>query len=250
MSSPNRQSSPGTVLLLCIVVGMFLTWAIGAANQGSLPTAVVAVAAAAWWTLPIWTRKAKRRAFARGTYSADGTVIRPDRHLENLCWLVVAGGAAVWGAFGVLAAQHLLVIPGPIGDSEFGHSITSPLLFCAMALVLAAYTGRMIQLRGMSWLRLTHDGFKFAEVFWSHSGSWDEVVSVSDQAPGTSGATSPLAIKMRTGKPAIMRDSAVYAGPDGDALFELVHYYWTHPKSRIELTDGLALERLRARTAD
>jgi hypothetical protein len=32
--------------------------------------------------------------------------------------------------------------------------------------------------------------------------------------------------------------------PDGSALRELVRFYWEHPESRDELTDGRAVERL------
>jgi hypothetical protein len=32
--------------------------------------------------------------------------------------------------------------------------------------------------------------------------------------------------------------------PDGTALRELVRFYWEHPESRGELTDGRALKRL------
>jgi hypothetical protein len=36
----------------------------------------------------------------------------------------------------------------------------------------------------------------------------------------------------------------VRLGPDGSAMRDLVRFYWQHPDSRGELTDGRALERL------
>ena len=93
------------------------------------------------------------------------------------------------------------------------------------------------------YLRLTPSGFELEEGWRSQSGDWDQVKDVTDAAPGQQTSTSgPVVFVMSDGSaPTIAAGSMT---PNGKALRELVRFYWQHPESRGELTDGRALERL------
>jgi hypothetical protein len=93
------------------------------------------------------------------------------------------------------------------------------------------------------YLRLMPDGFELSQGLRLHSGDWEQVQDVADEAPGRQ-APTPGAIVF------VMTDDSAHtlaAGgitPDGAALRQLVRFYWEHPESRGELTDGRALKRL------
>ena len=93
------------------------------------------------------------------------------------------------------------------------------------------------------YLRLTPGGFELEEGWRSESGDWDQVKDVTDAAPGQQTSTSgPVVFVMSDGSAPTIAAGAMT--PNGKALRELVRFYWQHPESRGELTDGRALERL------
>ena len=66
---------------------------------------------------------------------------------------------------------------------------------------------------------------------------------VTGEAPGQQAPTpgSVVCVMSDDTAPTIAARSFT---PDGKALRELVRFYWQHPESRDELTDGAAVERL------
>jgi hypothetical protein len=98
--------------------------------------------------------------------------------------------------------------------------------------------------RGSSrYLRLTPDGFEIAQGWRPQSGDWEQVQDVTDEAPGQQ-APAPGAVVFVMSHDSAHTLAAGAMTPDGEALRDLVRFYWEHPESRGELTDGRAFKRL------
>ena len=96
---------------------------------------------------------------------------------------------------------------------------------------------------GTKYLLLTPDGFELAQGWRSASGEWEQVQDVADEAPGQQAPTTGAVVTLMADDTA----ATLAAGsmtPEGSALRELVRFYWEHPESRGELTEGRALKRL------
>lgn len=65
---------------------------------------------------------------------------------------------------------------------------------------------------------------------------------MTDQLDGVEGRFTPLVFRSADGSIASIESSAMYAGPDGRPLYELVRYYWQHRIS------GRTHQRASART--
>jgi hypothetical protein len=92
-------------------------------------------------------------------------------------------------------------------------------------------------------IRLTPSGFELSEGFRSNSGDWEQVRDVTDEAPGNKAPTPSAVVFIMSDESAATIAAGAFTR-DGTALRELVRFYWQHPESRGELTDGLALKRL------
>jgi hypothetical protein len=124
-----------------------------------------------------------------------------------------------------------------------------PFVCAAIAVTGVPMVWRNFRRGGIKFLRLTPNGFELSEGWRSAAGDWAEVEDVADEAPGQQAPTRGAVVFV------MADDSAptIAAGaitPDGTALRELVRFYWEHPESRGELTDGRALKRLADRHFD
>lgn len=93
-------------------------------------------------------------------------------------------------------------------------------------------------------LRLCADGVVFHDAVVRFTVSWDEIRDITGVVPQGKGQR-PIAFERRDGAPAIIANAALYA-PGGVALFWMIRHYWHHPRERAELTNGVAIERLKA----
>jgi hypothetical protein len=59
-------------------------------------------------------------------------------------------------------------------------------------------------------------------------------------------ARCSITVELANGKTAALSNAENYA-TDGNALRELIRFYWQHPEHRVELSDGRAQERLSTR---
>lgn len=93
------------------------------------------------------------------------------------------------------------------------------------------------------YLRLTPAGYDMAESYKPERGGWDEIADITGVVPESyRQVPNPLVLVKRDGTAAVF--GAGSTTPGGSELRELVRFYWQHPESRGELTNGRALERL------
>lgn len=216
-----------------------LAWAGFSLARGHYLTAAIACGAMIFWAAPLRLWFIMPKVVAWGTYDAEGTTVRVDRRVDVLLFIAVLFGAVSLGSAGILGAMNKLDIPLPpdIGPM-FAGPFVAPALVFLVALFLTAKRG------GIGSLRLTADGFRFVEAFSTIAGTWSQVTDVTSQAPADRPANSPLVMVMTDGQIKMLKESALYTR-DGHAILQFVTFYWSNPDSRVELTDGRALERLR-----
>lgn len=227
---------------------MCLIWAATSAWSGRYVTAVVALSLTVWWFIALRTPFAMTMATPECSYDANGTTLRPDRRLEQLgrqvCVLGIPTCAAM-GLLGIYDMVHQGISPLHLSDGDNPIEVIGRLYKLAFGLgtfVFVIYWHSMRR-NGMAWLRLNADGYQFLDGLHTGNGRWSDLAAVTNQLDGVRGRFTPLVFKSTDGSVASIESSAMYSGPDGRPLYELVRYYWQHPESRGELTDGQALER-------
>jgi len=208
--------------------------------RGEYLTAVAALGACAFcYGLVIPLPKVVRGAVTpRGEVDDEGTTFWPDRGIDVPVQMSLTGLVLASAMITVLAPAGRLEIPIP---PFMRYSL--PFVCAAMAVTGAPMVWRNFRRGGIKYVRLTFDGFALEEGWRSASGDWEQVREVTDEAPGQQAPTRGAVVFV------MADDSAptIAAGaitPDGTALRELVRFYWEHPESRGELTDGRALKRL------
>lgn len=176
---------------------------------------------------------------AEGTFDATGTTLRPDRVGYMFIRTSVIGGVVAMALFAVLQPLGKLDIPVP-------HSMRYylPFMSAVGAVAGAVLLFRSILRGSLSRLRLTPDGFEFAEGRVHSNGKWDDVEDLTYRPPeGPEPAANSIVFVMSDGQCHSM--AAGSYTPEGRALRQMVRFYWKHPENRGELTDGRALDRLR-----
>lgn len=167
-----------------------------------------------------------------------GTTIRPDRVVDVLTQAWIVAGVLGMALFAIFQPLGKLDIPVP-------HTMRYylPFMSAAGAVMGAPMLWRIVKRGGTKYLRLTPVGFEFAQGSGSARGEWAQLKDVSDRLPGQP-TPAYSAIVMVMSDEQIRTLAAGSFTPDGNALRELVRFYWQHPEFRSELTDGRALERL------
>ena len=176
---------------------------------------------------------------AQGEFDATGTTLRPDRQSSMLIRTSVIGGVLAMALFAVLQPLGKLDIPVP-------HSMRYYLPFVSAigAVNGAALLIRAIQRGSLSRLKLTPIGFEFMEGRAQSSGRWEVVDDIGYRPPkGPEPAANSIVFMMSDGQYHSIATGSYTT--EGRALRTMVRFYWKHPESRYELTDGRALERLR-----
>ncbi|CRZ16398.1 hypothetical protein [Mycolicibacterium neworleansense] len=226
--------------MLGLVAFACAAWAGLAVVQGHYLTALIAVGATVFWLAPLRVWWIMPSVVARAVCDAEGTTIRVDRRVDILLFIGVLTGALALGAGGVLGAMNKLDIPLPPDIAPmFAMAFIGPALVFVVALVLTVKRG------GVGYIRLTAEGFKFVEAFSTASGEWAQVVDVTDKAPEDMPAKNPVAMVMADGDVKMIKEPGLYSR-DGRAILRFVRFYWQNIDDRVELTDGRALDRLRA----
>jgi hypothetical protein len=167
-----------------------------------------------------------------------GTTFRPDRGIDIPVQTSLLGLVVASALIAVLAPSGRLAIPVP-PFMRWSLPFTSAVIVVMGAPML----WRNLRRGCTKYLRLVPDGFELSQGLRLHSGDWEQVRDITDAAPGQQAPTRGAVVFV------MADDSAptIAAGaitPDGTALRELVRFYWEHPESRGELTDGRALKRL------
>lgn len=177
----------------------------------------------------------------RCTFDATGTDFRSGP-LDTAVLNVWAAGPILSGiVFVWYAPQDGLAIP--LDDDD---RIYYPIVVGGLVCWLCYCLWRAISRGSWGYLKLSPDGFEVADVVRiTATGSWADVVDVVDVAPKGSNGRCPAVMVMKDGPPQVINAlDAVW--PYGNALYWMIRHYWLHPESRGELTNGRAIERLRA----
>ncbi len=219
-----------------------LVWGILSLSRGDYLTSVVALGFAILGLgilVPMVLAKIGR-VTVRGEYSADGTLVRPDRRIDTISQVA---------AFAQVLAMSVYAIFTPLGrvDIPVPHGMRPYFIFICGAGALWGLPSlwAMLAHGGVSYLRLTPDGYEIWQGLTSRRGTWSEVRDVAAAAPGQPWPMrGTLFLLGSDGKPPTSLVIDTYT-PGGHALREWVRFYWLHPDHRAELTDGRALERLR-----
>jgi hypothetical protein len=175
---------------------------------------------------------------ARAVFDDRGTTIRPDRWVDVLQRLTAVAGFLAVAVFAICHYLGRIDIPLPPGNHQY-----IVMMATVAALGGAPSIWSMFARGGLSFQKLTPEGFELGQGLSSAHGEWADVVAISDRKPGKQPPVrATLFVKFSSGR---IRTQAIDSyTPRGDALRRLVRYYWINPEARDELTDGRAVERL------
>jgi hypothetical protein len=222
---------------LCIV------WAVVTLGRGEYLTAITVLGFAGFCFSPVVASMIVKsgRVTARGTFDGAGTVIRQDRRVELLTLGFLFAGVIGMGLFAIFWPLGKLDIPVP---HSFRYSL--PFMSAAGAVMGGLGLWRALGRGERGYLRLTPQGFEISNASPS-CGEWAQVKDVADRAPGKPvPAAKSIVMVMADGQtPTLAAGSYT---PGGQALREMVRFYWQHPEHRAELADGRALTRLSSHT--
>jgi hypothetical protein len=238
-------------LMGALAIVLSLTGVIIAACHGQYALALLFVGLTLFWSIPFGQKLFVKRLTPRAKVEATGTTLRPGRSVDVLGAAMMLIGlvtGAAWAVLGVIGE-----VTWPYGSNyRLGYVI----FFGAIALFCAGYLATMIRKHGTAYIRLTPDGYTFAEGFFTGRGTWAEVATVNDDEPVYSMGGSAfrtkraqpyawcaISITKSDGNMVAVPNGNLYA-KDGQALREWIRFYWQHPEYRGELTDSRGLERL------
>jgi len=236
----SRKTLTWVVLIVLAMVALLLYWGIPATLRGHYLTTLVILG---WGALPLAAATALVLAACgwtslRISYDSTGTTVLPDRTL----------GILFFAALIVLVpAGVLFVIFVPRGDIDIpmtrGLQIFSPILMGFA--VVVAISGLMSAWRrgGIGYLKLMESGIDNANIVFTKSVDWEDIVDVRDSAE-TKRTRKAIVLCLQDGSEEVIEGADLYV-PRGAALYWMVRHYWRHPDDRVELTDGRAVDRLR-----
>lgn len=178
-----------------------------------------------------------------GTATADasGAVLRANWRVNAIAFVVLLDATAVLLAWAILGQLGMVDSPGLLRESPGGFL----LMFGTMGVLTAVFLIGVIRRRGIGYIRLTVDGFEFADGIFKTTGSWSEVTAISDINPQRAALpVRAVTLVNADGYTATVQRPDFYVAHAG-ALREWIDFYWQHPQYRQELTDDRAPARLR-----
>lgn len=219
-------------------VAAFLT--VRSLVRGEYPSALVALGGSAFCYGLIFPllKVVRRKQAPRVEVDDGGTTFRPDPGIDIPIQVSLLGAVVASALISVLVPLGKLDIPVP---PVMRYSL--PFMSAALVAMGAPMLWRTVLRGSTSYLRLGPDGFEFAQGWRPQAGDWSEVQDIAEEAPGQTAPTHNAIVFVMSDESA----ATIAAGgmtPDGAALRELVRFYWRHPESRGELTDGRAVKRL------
>jgi hypothetical protein len=210
--------------------------------RGEYPTAVVALGGSAfcYGLITPLAKVVRGRQAPRVEVDDAGTTFRPDRGIDIPIQVSLVGA---------VIASALIAVIAPLGKLDIAvppfMRYSLPFMGAVIVAMGAPMLWRNVSRGSTKYLRMTPDGFELSQGLRSHSGDWEQVQDVTDEAPGQQ-APTPGAVVFVMSDDTAPTIAAGAMTPDGTAMRNLVRFYWEHPESRGELTDGRALKRLAA----
>ncbi|ADT97328.1 hypothetical protein [Mycolicibacterium gilvum] len=232
------------IAVTLVVVAMCWGWAYFAAREGYWATVAIALVASVTWPVSIRVVLASTSTSPQVEFTPEGTVLKPDARIDTAVRRMTGTGAALcWAALVVSVPYGNLYIPI---FSTFPESFVIIPLACLGAAVGLTWWRWGYRRRGISYVQLTPEGFRFPALVGTHHGRWDDVVGIGTEArDGHTRFWPPMVLTMRDESRCVLESPGIYT-PEGTALIELVRHYWQHPQERVELTTGRAVDRLHA----
>jgi hypothetical protein len=178
------------------------------------------------------------RTSLRASYDSTGTTLRADQVISVLMYI----GLIIFICSGLVIVRFV-----PSGEFDVpmtrGMQIFSPILvaFGVVVAVVGLVSAR--RRGGVGFVKLTPTGFDLANIVYTESGDWGDVVDVKASTE-TKRTRKAVVLVFQDGSEKII-DGADFYVPRGSALYWMVRHYWRHRGDRPELTDGRALDRLR-----
>ncbi len=220
----------GSIGVVCIVV------AVAEIASGEVPSAVVALGGAAFclgFVIPLF-KTVPGRVTPRVRSDGTATTFRPDPGIELPMQAAVAGGVLSCVLILILLPAGKLAIPVP-PTARYALPFSASFVVAYGVPVM----WRSLRRGSISHLRLTSDGFEFAQGWRPRSGRWTAVQDVAAEAPNQKAPTPGAIVFVMTDGTALTFVASAYTA-DGAALRDLVRHYWQYPEDRDELTDDRA----------
>lgn len=237
MNNFNRRFGLALNAILAAVCGI---WAFFALKHLNFITAMIAVGLITTCLLVAIQLAASKNAVVQAAFDESGMLLRPDSRLESIQrrsnLALALSGVSMFIAW--ITGWLYLPLPDGVGQ-------VFPIAFGAAGLVAGWFSFIFKRQGGTSYLLLTLEEFEFPNLGSMNSGKWDDIAAVTDKLPTEGRFWTPMVITMKDGSRLVMDSPGSYTRK-GTALIELVRFYWRHPEQRSELTDGRALDRLRA----
>ncbi|MGW0159595.1 hypothetical protein ACWDUN_09775 [Mycobacterium sp. NPDC003323] len=232
------------LLLLFAPLGVFcLVWTALYLSRAELASAIVSFGFGSFTLglVALLIVIARRAVRPRAAIDRGGLLIRPDVRVDGLLVGATAGAFLAMLTYAVCAPMGLIKIAVPRDDEKYY------VIACVVAVVVGASSLRQIVLRrGANYLRLTEDGLEMGNTMTSVVRAWTAVTDISDKPEKARQATGTTYIKTSDGQ---TRDiPSDWYTPNGQALRELLRFYWQHPGARGELADRRAVDRLSAQS--
>lgn len=232
------------IFVLGLVGSLFAIWAILSLTRVRYASALVVACFAifAFGLLAVKVITATRKVAPRVGQDAGGLTLRPDWKADRL------GILAIWGAFAgmlfyaIFAPLGWVDLPGPTADRT-----VYVVMSIAGVLIGLPSLWRTTTQRGISFLRLTPNGFETGDAYSRVESMWTELSEISDRPRQKRWFLGGGSTYVTTSDGRTRTIATDWYTPDGRAVRELMRLYWQHPEERDELADGRAAERLAAK---
>ena len=236
----NHRIAIAYLSLLFPPLGIFcLAWAFIYSTRTEYPSALVALAFGIFSLgfVTMLALVAFRKVTSRVAFDDAGTTLRPDRNVDGVLMASTIAVFIAMALYAFFAPQDMIVIRMP-NDNQRPFVIA-----CIVGLLVGLPSmWHLLKQRGMSRLRMTVDGMEVGSAVSTRSRTWKEVTDVSDRPRDGRRPSGTTYITTADGHTRILPSD--WYTPGGQALRELVRFYWQRPDAREELTDGRAVERL------
>lgn len=171
--------------------------------------------------------------------SSAGTTVRVNPAIAWSYGVALLGGAIGASCFLLFVSRGLAELPfATPGEGRVTRYLVSSLLVLSVGGLIA-----LLRTREPGYLRIGVDGVEHADMLRTRRARWEDIVEVKDKADKR--ARNPLVFVVKDSKPVVVANAERF-GSSGPALYWMARHYWQHPGDRGELSDGRALERLRA----
>lgn len=239
---PTVKSSVA-VAFLSVVLGAFgllsAAWVFVSLSRTAYLTAIVALGGAvfSFAMIAMLLTVASRRVLPRAEWDRGGLTFRPDRRVDTLLVVSSLAGFLAMALYAIFAPLGMLDIRAPSGNNQY------IVIACAGGALVGVFAIRhMLVQRGSSVLRMTVTGLETGNTMTTVRRSWDEVTDIADRPTNGRHGTGAAYIVTADGR--VRAHPTDWYTPGGQALRELMRFYWRQPEHRSELADGTAVKRL------